>query len=801
MDNGSGIRGLIYLTDAKSSEISPLCAEVNDICSAYASGIELDVRSFEDADIPDEGGMRKRYSVIEYCTAIKPSILISLSREFPRTTLHYFDPDIAALGDLKALRHFATQHSFTVLPHMTTPTEDAFHLSQLDVLRAGVYNFGYVGWNPEKGGQEMIRWWQRRLNKDSRIALAEGIFVDQSWGVLLSASPNAGVFRDLAYNVAYWNLHEREITWTESGHYLCNEAPLQFFHFSGFSPDKPDTLSLHQNRHWLPAKRGLKKLCNSYAAELFAAGFNEWRAKYSAHRKELVHSRHNPAFESNARLLVAKALGTPTRRLPQLVYRLANRIEWIGYLLTRRAILYLSLAKTESAKSTAGAALRKAVQRKMTGMVNHAPQFPEVYCYHILLRLLCLLGIMPKSNKPPQVGSTKTDGSNGGQTKPYGLANDFVGAEHPVAVIGYLTAETGVGESSRGVIRAIDTTNLNVKLYNIDRHYARAEDTEFAHRLEATPPDHPEFDACVVCVNADQVPIEIPQYPVSLLSKSRRRIGYWYWETEIFPASQTWIANYFDEIWVATQFVQGALIRSGLRVPVRVVPPSLGVLPSNHMTRKQLGLPEKRQVCLSVFDATSFLGRKNPMGVINALKLIYAAGQNKPLLVLKTTNMKDADSEKLLQMAKPVDVIIINKYLSRKETLSLIAASDCYISLHRAEGLGLSLIDAMRLSVPLVTTGYSGPCDFINEANAWIVPWKYCPALWEDGPYFGSSWAEPDLDGAAMRIAEALSSNKASEKTVIAKAQVEAYFSPERIGRIIAQALGEAKPLLTQKTL
>ena len=801
MDNGSGIRGLIYLTDAKSSEIPALCEEVNDVCPAYAIEIDIDVRSFETADIPDEVGMRKRYSVIEYCTAIKPSILLSLSEEFPGATLHYFDPDIAAHGDLGTLRQFSAQHSFTVLPHMTTPTDDAFHLSQLDVLRAGVFNFGYVGWNPDQGGHEMVRWWQRRLNKDSRVALAEGIFVDQSWGVLLSASPAAGVLRDLAYNIAYWNLHEREITWTQSGGYLCNEEPLQFFHFSGFSPGKPDTLSLHQNRHWLPAKRGLKKLCNSYATELFAAGFNEWRAKYSGHRKELVHSRHNPAFESNARLLVAKALGSPQTRLPQLAYRLASRIEWLGYFLTRRALLYLSLAKTDSAQYTTGLAFQKAVQRQMAGTLNYAPRFPEVCCYHILYRLLCLLGIMPRSIKSSQLASTKTVGSNGGHANPSEPANDCVGGKHLVAVIGYLTAETGVGESSRGVIRVLDPLNFDVKLYNIERNYARAEDTEFANRLEAAPLDHVEFDACIVCVNADQVPIEIPQYPVSLLSKSKRRIGYWYWETETFPESQTWIANYFDEIWVATEFVQKALIRSGLRVPVRVVPPSLSTLPSSYMTRKQLGLPDRRQVCLSVFDATSFLGRKNPLGVINALKRLYAAGQDKPLLVLKTTNMKDADSEKLLQMANPVDVVIINKYFSREETLSLIAASDCYISLHRAEGLGLSLIDAMRLGVPLVTTGYSGPCDFINEGNSWLVPWTYCSAQWEDGPYFGSLWADPDLEVAARRISEALCSNNGtSAKTAIAKSQVEAYFAPDRTGRIIAETLGQARPHFTQET-
>lgn len=808
-DTGSRIRGLVYLVDVESSELAHLCEEVTELCPEYAHGITEDIRSFDCANIPDEAGMRKRYSVIEYCTAIKPSIFLALHVELPKQVLHYFDPDIAAFGDLGSLRHFSSTHSFTVLPHMTTPTEDPFLLSQIDVLRAGVFNFGYVGWNPGFGGHEMVRWWQRRLNKDSRVALAEGIFVDQSWGVLLSASPHAGVFRDLAYNVAYWNLHEREIMWAESAGYLCNEVALQFFHFSGYSPTRPDTLSLHQNRHWLPAKRGLQKLCNWYAAELDAAGFTQWRTRYSEPRKELVHSRRNPAFEANARLLAAKALGSPSARVPRLVCRLTDQIEWTGYLLTRRAILYLSVAKTESNKfpqsfayfSNQGCEFRRTVQRRMAEAVNRLPKTLEIHCYDLLYRIVCLTGIIAKTRNPLQKRGGKPDPSHDGWTDASKAASDVGHATLPVAVIGYITAETGVGESARGVIRAIDTAHLNAKPYNIARHYARAEDAEFTNRLEVGPSDDLEFDTCVLCINADQVPVEIEHYPASLLTKSRRRIGYWYWETESFPSYQTWVANYFDEIWVATGFVQRALIHAGLRLPVKVVPPALGALPATYMTRKQLGLPEKRQVCLSVFDATSFLGRKNPLGTIRALQRVYANGLKKPLLVLKTTNMKDADREKLLQMAEPVDVVIINEYFSREETLSLIAASDCFISLHRAEGLGLSLIDAMRLGVPLVTTDYSGPCDFVNQENAWLVPWTYCSAQWEDGPYFGSLWADPDLVVAARRISEALCSNNGtSAKTAIAKAQVEAYFATGRTGRIIAETLGQAGPNFTQET-
>jgi glycosyltransferase involved in cell wall biosynthesis len=362
--------------------------------------------------------------------------------------------------------------------------------------------------------------------------------------------------------------------------------------------------------------------------------------------------------------------------------------------------------------------------------------------------------------------------------------------ENDIAVIGYITAETGLGESVRGIIRSLDRANLASDLYDIRRHYARTMDEEFSGRICDVSVPTTKYKTCLIHVNADQVPHILEEMPGSLLEFAERRIGYWYWETEMLPYGQEAASNYFDEIWVATEFVRDALISSGVRIPVLVIPPALSALPDVLLGRRHFNLPEDRQICLSVFDATSFLGRKNPIAVIQSLKQLYIENEIKPLLLLKTTNLKDADREELVRLAWPVDVHIINKYLSRDETLSLIALADCFISLHRAEGLGLSLIDAMRLGTPLVSTDYSGPKDFANDDNASLVPWEYCQARWEDGPYYGSAWAEPNIKAAARQILGVMKKGEVVRNRIVrAKQKVEEHFSRERIANLIEKRL------------
>lgn len=791
-DSNTGIRGLIYITDVTLEEIEGLCTEARSVCPDYADGLEHDLRSVRLAEIPDDAGMRKRYDIIEYCTAIKPSLFLSLAVEFPGVVLHYFDPDILVLGELTELIQFSEHHSFTMIPHMSTPTDDHFRLSQLDILRAGVFNFGYVGWNPSiDSGWPLIRWWQRRLNMDSRVALAEGIFTDQSWGVLFCASPDSGIFHDASYNVAYWNLHERTISGDAKSLFLCNDLKLQFFHFSGYSPQERDKLSLHQNRHVLSGLRGLLKLCNCYADKLLSAGFEYWRSSYCPQQKSALHSTRNKIVRKTssselkrcskvrmarqyADVMVTVSFGNPRQFLLR-----AGLAWWIEFL---AAFITIIIAGDVEARSRPKNALNIEPKFYSKGESRGLLYAGLLYWWQRLFR-----SHSKSQESDPKPCSHRMEVQTE-SALPAAPPSSALPCQ--MAVVGYITAETGLGESVRGIIRGIDAAGIETDLFDIVGHYARSNDQEFSARLQTKDSSGYSYSICLAHLNADQVPWQLPKHPVSLLGDSLRRIGYWYWETDNLPLGQASSAAYFDEIWVATEFVRNALIQSGVRVPVRVIPPSLSSLPSNFLNRNHFALPEGRPVCLSIFDATSFLGRKNPAGVIRAMQRVCEASNDKPLLVLKTVNLQENDEKKLMQLAAGLEIHVINRYCSREETLSLISAADCFISLHRAEGLGLSLIDAMRIGTPLVSTDYSGPCDFVNDKNAFVVPWRRCSAQWEDGPYFGSSWADPDIEVAATQIIRSLERSEGTMNRIsLAKKEVLQYFSRERTAALILHAV------------
>jgi len=798
VDSDTNIRGIIYIVDSKAEDLSALYSEAKTIsCSRNTDGLENDLRFVNDKDIPDNVGMRNRYEIIEYCTAIKPSIFILLARQYPGFVLHYFDPDIAVYGDLLELKKFSESHSITLLPHMTTPTEDNFNMSQLSVLRAGVFNFGYVGWNPHfKSGWPLIQWWQRRLNKDCRVALSEGIFTDQSWGVFFCGSKDSGIFYDTAYNVAYWNLHERNVDWQPDLGYTCNGKKLQFFHFSGYSPNDPEILSLHQNRHYLKGLRGLNRLFSSYKDQLFCAGYKTWQNNKSndqiyCNNTQILEKKINENESVTLRRNIAThciytAFGDPNKA------KILYGISWWAIYLLLDFINFIGNIKSLTLRNISYKKAEDTINKTYNcdGLIKKGLIYWYLTCkFYLKSTATRIIPSISKFNEEfPDARNVSIGESNTGFNSK--LATEVFSNQNAIAVIGYITAETGLGESVRGIIRSMDSGNISTDLFDVRGHYARTMDSEFASRICDPVTPERKYRACLLHVNADQVPYLLPKDYGSLLVKCKRRIGYWYWETENLPHGQATASNYFDEIWVATEFVRESLINSGVKIPVKVIPPALSALPDAPFSRSHFQFPEDRPICLSVFDATSFLGRKNPIGVIRAIKEIYNGAKVKPLLVLKTTNLKDSDRDELLRLASPVDLRIINQYLSREETLSLVGTADCFISLHRAEGLGLSLIDAMRLGVPLVSTDYSGPKDFAKEDNAFLVPWEYCQARWADGPYFGSVWAEPNIKVAAEQIQRIIIKDEDVQmRTLRARQKVEEHFSRKRIADLIEKTL------------
>jgi hypothetical protein len=231
----------------------------------------------EDLSIPHSKWFHFKYSLLELCTALKPYAIEHLFSEYDFDFVIYLDPDVLLCAALDSVIEGLECYSMLVTPHVTEPLDPGLGLSELDILRAGTYNLGFLGIARTEEALAFLQWWKQRLYEYCVIDLPRGLFLDQRWiDFVPSFISRLCIVREPGYNVAYWNLSHREIS-ASRGTFLANGHQLFFFHFSGFDPDAPDCLSQHQDGYHLPESGPLKELAEHYRQLLFDYGYSECR--------------------------------------------------------------------------------------------------------------------------------------------------------------------------------------------------------------------------------------------------------------------------------------------------------------------------------------------------------------------------------------------------------------------------------------------------------------------------------------------------------------------------------------------
>jgi glycosyltransferase involved in cell wall biosynthesis len=271
-------------------------------------------------------------------------------------------------------------------------------------------------------------------------------------------------------------------------------------------------------------------------------------------------------------------------------------------------------------------------------------------------------------------------------------------------------------------------------------------------------------------------------------------IGQWFWELESAP---DWYSPAFplvNELWAPTRFIESMLRRSVpdsvtvTYTPLPVVAPAVDA----SLGRRHFGL-DNRFMFLFAFDFMSVMKRKNPLGLVEAFCRAFADGAG-PMLVMKAINGEKRPHDlALLQaaIADRSDIVLMSDYLTRIETSTLTSIADCYVSLHRSEGLGLTISEAIALGVPVIATGYSGNLDFMTDANANIVSMHRVKVGDDAGGYSPIAvWAEPNLDEAAALMRSVYENPEmARAKAKKAQAGILNDFTVERSGAIMKNRL------------
>lgn len=355
-------------------------------------------------------------------------------------------------------------------------------------------------------------------------------------------------------------------------------------------------------------------------------------------------------------------------------------------------------------------------------------------------------------------------------------------------VIGYLQGELGLGEAARKLVAAVEAAEIATNTVTYTRIEARQEHG-FAQRGTGGAP----YDTNLICVNADQLPQLHRDLGPDVLA-GRYAIGVWFWEVAHFPANLHASFDLVDEVWVASAFVHDA-VAAETDKPVRIVPVPLEAPKASPLDRRELDLGDGF-LFLFIFDYYSVNARKNPIGLVEAFRRAFRHGEG-PRLFVKSINgdrRRDALARLHEAAAGRSDIRIHDGYLEPGKKDALVAACDCYVSLHRSEGLGLTMAEAMSFGKPVIATGYSGNLTFMNEHNSFLVRHSLTTIPPGCDPYPpGVEWAQPDLDHAAelMRRAyerpdEARAVGERGRRDLAASHSLEraAAFLAERLGAI-----------------
>jgi hypothetical protein len=314
---------------------------------------------------------------------------------------------------------------------------------------------------------------------------------------------------------------------------------------------------------------------------------------------------------------------------------------------------------------------------------------------------------------------------------------------------GYLTGVMGTGEHARQLAFALRTQEIAVTTTTLHGPGA-LEDEELAWTEEDSARDDPFADFNLLCVNADSVPHVAAQLGEGFFA-GRYTIGFWAWEVAVFPADFLGAFGAVDEVWVGSRHVRDAVAPLAT-VPVVAIPQPVSLSAEAGRSDPPPALPSGFRF-LFAFDYLSVFERKNPLAAVDAFNRAFGAGSGASMVVKSLNHDHDPSAHERLRAAaaRHPDVHLIEHRLSRAERDGLMNAADCYVSLHRAEGFGYTLAEAMWLGKPVIATGYSGNLDFMSTDNSFLVDHHLVPIGPGNEPYpADGEWAEPDIEHAAL---------------------------------------------------
>jgi glycosyltransferase involved in cell wall biosynthesis len=783
-----------------------------------------------------------RYGPEDLTALLLPRLLESRARRSSGAVLH-LPPTVWVQGALEPVATALSKDSVLLVRRTSRDLpDDGLEPTPEQLESAGRISETIIGVDATPAATAFLSWWSEyveqmlgSLDGKWRGALPE----DRLWlARVLELAPArfaTAVLEDPGCNLSFWNLNGRRLERRADGICVDGSWPVRFLDLAGFEPDRPYRLSASASRVRLSRSAVLRELCVEYATELEGDWSN------LGHRGDIGRKLANGVVydEVMHRLrMVGEALGerfddlfsetglqtflawlegpAPVGRelgvTRYLYYRIVRErpdvmrayprldgsdgVGFVGWCWTfgrdEMGIPERFMPPRSAATSLDGrqAENRSWVDRAADRSDQVGTRLEEEPGRR---------GSTAGRRNPPAKASSAAKASSTGEDRARDDRSHLPSAgsetEPAVRVSGYLSRALGLGAAARGYAQALQAAGVAVSTATVPLHHLSLPEGLDAgygeHGFQDVLGDdaHNRFE--ILAINADELPDFVERMGAGYFHGPR--IGIWGWETNSIP--QRWQRAYelVDEIWVYSRFM-AENIGAVAPVPVVVLPPPVQP-PSYPVEVTRLGVPDDAFMFLFVFDYLSTIERKNPVGLIEAFTKAFAPGEG-PQLLVKTINapLRPLAEEAVLWAAHGrADINVVDRSLSASERDGLMAACDCYVSLHRSEGFGLTIAEAMAIGKPVIGTGYSGNVDFMDAENSYLVDYELgrvgpeCEIYPADG-----EWAEPSTEcGAALMRRVYGEPEEAARIGERAREDIARTLSPQVAGTAMRRRLEE----------
>lgn len=624
---------------------------------------DIDLIQVETIAIEGLADMAFRYSILEFNTAVKPYCFEHLlAGGFDAAV--YLDPDILVLNPLDRVHEALEDGASCILtPHITSGVDDGKRPNEDTYLTCGVFNLGFAAFSNSPEALSFLHWWGGKTRRHCLVDLERGVFTDQSYCDLAPCFIDRFVsLRDTAYNLAYWNLMQRQVA-LDGDVLTVDGSPARFIHFSGIAPDSQSVFSRHQNRFTRRNIGALKQVADWYVAELnrldaypggryseisyaFAKLSNgdpitdAMRSAYRVFADELPpelnpfdldearfiqDDKRYPRYDGTGISVIYAAIWENRSDLRARfdVYTQGGRaefLEWAQQHLVQQTGMsskYLSHRPTPQqpgavpAPDVAPGPSREELFDKALNSTNF--MIRNLIRRYMLGKKRTRAYWQSRIGQPPPAPVPKVDTLEAG-----------------IDVFGYFRSETGIGQAARGFASALEAEKVlfNTNVLAMPTEFDNSVDFADVRSCETT-------SAALICANADTT-MHLERLIDPRRLHGHHRIGHWAWELPVFPAAWSAAFDRLDEIWVPSRYV-GRAVRSATSKTVRIVPYVVQQPQASHAAvRGEFGLTDDAYVFLTAFDMASFSARKNPLAVIRAFQDAFPdRNAASPCLVVK----------------------------------------------------------------------------------------------------------------------------------------------------------------------